>query len=399
MKWILFVDDEPRVLSGIRKSMRRKRDSWEMVFAESGAAALAQLERRPFDVIVSDMRMPEMDGAELLTQAQRRFPNVIRIVLSGHAEFEATLRAASVAHRFLVKPCDSEKLEDAIQRALHLRGLLRDPDLAQALASVNDLPSLPSTYAELNRMLADPRIGIPEIARLVEKDMGMCAKIFQFANSAALSGRRAVTSIQQALMFLGTNMLKNLVLSVEVFDAFSTSLETSGFSLERSQRHAVLTAGIAQKLVASRHMAEDTFIAAILHDVGHLVIASQMPKRYAEITAAAAAKDLPRHAVEREILGIGHGQIGAYLLGLWGLPFTVVEAVAHHHDPGSVSHFEFDTLGAVHVANVLAHEVDDGGDTVFDPMNRSYLGRVGKEGAIGEWRDLAETCVTDLDAG
>ena len=141
MRRVLFVDDEPRILEGLRRMLRVQRQEWEMAFAPGGEAALALMEAAPFDVIVSDMRMPEMDGATLLTKVRDRFPQVVRIVLSGHTELSTTLRVVPVAHQFLAKPCDAGTLRVAIERACHLKGLLSDDSIRRTVGALRDLPS------------------------------------------------------------------------------------------------------------------------------------------------------------------------------------------------------------------------------------------------------------------
>src|ERR1700722_16735111 len=120
MMRLLFVDDEPRVLQGLKQSRRGKRKIWDMVFAEGGAGALAELERGRFDAIVTDMRMPGMDGAELLNRVKCAQPEALRIILSGQMDPGAAVRAASSAHRFLAKPCDSDTLIEILSESLDL---------------------------------------------------------------------------------------------------------------------------------------------------------------------------------------------------------------------------------------------------------------------------------------
>src|SRR5215469_9947183 len=117
MTRILFVDDEPKVLDGLRRLLRPQRLQWDMSFIEGGEAALALLDQSPFDVIVSDLKMPGMDGTALLERAREHHPQVVRIVLSEYADLEAAFRAAQVAHQLLLKPCDAEMLRVAIDRA------------------------------------------------------------------------------------------------------------------------------------------------------------------------------------------------------------------------------------------------------------------------------------------
>src|SRR3954452_13653416 len=116
MKRILFVDDEQQVLDGLRTMFHRKRNEWQMHFALSGSAAIAELEKQPCDLICCDMRMPAMDGAQVLTQVAERWPETIRIVLSGYSEMAHTIRLVPIAHQYLSKPCDATRIETTIER-------------------------------------------------------------------------------------------------------------------------------------------------------------------------------------------------------------------------------------------------------------------------------------------
>jgi DNA-binding NtrC family response regulator len=147
MKRILFVDDESRILDGIRRMMRTERERWEMEFALGGEAALLAFDSGNFDVVVSDMRMPGMDGATLLTHIRDRSPASVRIILSGHTELEAAIRAIPVAHRFLAKPCDAVALRETLERACTLQDLLSRAEIRRVVSTIGELPSLSATVA------------------------------------------------------------------------------------------------------------------------------------------------------------------------------------------------------------------------------------------------------------
>jgi putative nucleotidyltransferase with HDIG domain len=385
MKRILFVDDEPKVLDGLQRILRPHRNEWEMEFVASGDEALARLEAAAFDVLVSDMRMPGMDGATLLKHVQQRFPNVIRIVLTGHTELEAGLRAIAIAHQFLVKPCEAAVLKEVVERAVGLHALLGDENLRRMVGEIDTLPTLPRVYSDLTRALADPDASLVAVSGIVEQDPGICAKVLQLVNSAFFALPRRITSVQTAVGALGMTMLKNLALSVEVFRAFEARGAATGFSLEAVQRHALFTAAIARRLVPDKRAAEDAFTAAMLHDVGKLILASRAPEHFTHLLALVRERQQPMHEVETELHGVTHAEVGAYLLGLWGLPYCIVEAVANHHRPARVTpQLEFGVMGAVHVADALAYgEAQPGPDL-------AYLESVGAAGRLPEWRALAE---------
>ena len=329
---ILFVDDEPRVLDGLRQSLRLKRKVWDMVFAEGGQRALVELERGAFDIIVSDMRMPGMDGAELLSRAAALQPQAARLVLSGQMDASSGARVATVAHRFLTKPCDPETLEKTLTRTVELRALLASEEVRRCIGGAATLPSLPRACAALNEAVADERVEMENIARIIEKDVAMASKVLKLVNSSFFGLPRQVASIAQAVSYLGLNTIRNLVVAESMFQAFTGS-DLQEF--EREQSAALLAARIARRLLSDKRQADAASAAALLHHVGILALASRLPHEHRERVELARARRVPLHVVEREQLGTTHAEIGAYLLGLWGLPHDVIEAVANHHAPWS----------------------------------------------------------------
>jgi HD-like signal output (HDOD) protein/CheY-like chemotaxis protein len=394
MRRVLFVDDEPRILEGLRRLLRSQRHDWEMAFAPGGEAALAMMEALPFDVIVSDMRMPGMDGASLLCRVREIYPQVVRIVLSGHTELSAALQVVPVAHQFLAKPCDAEMLRVAIERACHLKALLSDDSIRRTVTALGDLPSVPRTYEALMEAVVDPDVTIQKVARIIEQDVGISAKVLQLVNSAFFGISHSMTNIQSAVSYLGINTLKNLVLSVEIFRAFKPQRNLPGFSLEKLQEHAQLTAHIAARLPVPKHLADIAVVAAMLHDVGKLIMAWKLSAHFATMLAEAHEEHCPVYKVEERANGFSHAEIGAYLLGLWGLPYSVVEAVALHHGPNRVPHQNFDAISAVYAANLLAHELEESSTSepaVYNLENyQEELTTLGIGEMLPAWRAIAK---------
>jgi HD-like signal output (HDOD) protein/ActR/RegA family two-component response regulator len=397
---VLFVDDEPRILEGLRRMLRTQGQEWEMAFAPGGEAALALMEASPFDVIVSDMRMPGMDGARLLALVRDRYPQVVRIVLSGHTELSTALRVVPVAHQFLAKPCDAGTLRVAVERACHLKGLLSDDSIRRTVGALRDLPSLPRTYDALTEELTNADTSLQKLARIIEQDVGISAKILQLVNSAFFGLAHSITNIEHAVIYLGINTLKSLALSVEIFRVFQPNTPLPAFSLEALERHARLTAHIAARLPVPKHLADIPMVAGMLHDVGKLILAWKLPDQFKELLAKAAEEHCPLYKVEQREYGFSHAEIGAYLLGLWGLPYVLVEAVAYHHGPSRVPHENFDAVSAVYVANLLAHELEATSSEVpleeDTETNRKELTALGVEGDLAAWRAMAAEIPTRL---
>ena len=240
LKHILFVDDEPNVLSGLRNVLRSQRRQWEMVFALGPEEALAKLAEQPFDVVVSDMRMPQMDGATLLSEVKRLQPKAVRIILTGQTEQETVLKSVFIAHMFLSKPCDPGLLKRVVDRACRLNSILNSEELRAAAGRVDMLPTAPKTYAALNEALIRPNCTVDDVARIIERDVGVCAKILQLVNSAFFGLPRKITSLNEAVTYMGTLTIKNLAMALEAFSSASRSCGLSKDGLNALQDHSLL---------------------------------------------------------------------------------------------------------------------------------------------------------------
>lgn len=335
-----------------------------MRFACGGAQALELLEAAPAEVVVTDMRMPEMDGLELLRRVQQRWPLATRIVLSGYAHLATVAQASAVAHQYLLKPCDPEVLTLTIDRALELQGLLASAKLREAVGSLGSLPAGPKMYEQLTAALADPDVEVRSLARIVEGDVAMSSRILHFVNSAYYGLVRKVSSIEEGIVLLGFATLRSLALTLEVLAAFPGRRDPGAFEAEAS--HALLTAHVARHIVGDPARAEAVFAAGLLHDCGRLILMDRLPEQLAEAEERAAREGRPLHVAERAVLGADHAEVGAYVLGLWGLPRPVVEAVAFHHaelEPAGT----LDAVSAVAIGNRLARAVGPGPSSADRP--------------------------------
>ncbi len=331
---ILFVDDEPHVLDGLRRMLRPWRHQWALSFATGGTEALTKLSEQVFDVVVSDMRMPGMDGAELLTAVAARSPQTVRMILSGQHDRDALFRALPITHGILAKPCDTELLVEAITRAVALRTRLSDERLRAAVNGLACLPSLPQIYQALIAELTAATPSLDRIAEVVEADPPLTAKLLQVANFPTFAGRAPLDSAGDAVEHLGIDLLKAILLQHGVTAQLpAATLDTLPVAAlwERSVAAAALAQRIAASEGLSRHEIDTTVTAALLHETGALVIAVEDAPAYRQIIAAAQAGS-SRTQAERERFGVTSPEVGAYLLALWGLAPTVVEAVALQAD-------------------------------------------------------------------
>ena len=379
MKRILFVDDDPQVFEGLQRMLESERENWEVSFAPDGDAALLLLSATPYDVIVSDLRMPKMNGAALLRSVRERWPGVVRIILSGQAEMEESLRAVPVAHQCLLKPCDPEMLRTAIGRATSVSELLNNKLLAEIVGSVQDLPVMPKCYLELRDTLSDPNYSLKQVVQIVEQDVGISAKILQLVNSAFFGLPRQITSVHMAVTYIGAEMLQNLLLSAGVFHVFEKGKNVKGFSFEDLHIHSQLTAKIAGRILPASPVRDAAIVAGLLHDIGKLVLATRSPQHFARSIDESRVAKIPLCEAEQKLMGVTHAEVGAYLLGLWGLPAPIMEAVANHHVPRRIPHAMLDNVGAVHIANVMANKYP-----VYPPAVEPLPAQALDEGLIKE---------------
>lgn len=357
MKQILFVDDEARILEGIRRTMYSERHHWDMEFAVGGAAALQALEKRHFDVVVSDMRMPEMDGITLLRNVRDLFPDTARIILSGYSESSLAMPVASVAHQVLSKPCNVSELRSAIERVCALHDVLSTPELRKIIGAIGSLPSLSTTYSILTKAVENPLTSVEKIAEIIEQDAAMSAKVLQLVNSAFFGLAHNVTSIENAVAYLGIDTIKSLALTSDVFRTFKPNSRFGKTFYEALQKHALRTAAILAVVPLAPKKKETAVLSALLHDIGKLILTCAAPDDFERILSQSEKESNRQFKVEEEVLGTSHAEIGAYLLGLWGINHEVVESIAHHHRPTRVSSPASDVAIAVYLADFLEHEL------------------------------------------
>jgi HD-like signal output (HDOD) protein/ActR/RegA family two-component response regulator len=382
---ILFVDDEQSVLDGLRRSLHRMRDSWEMTFVSSPEAAARLAAESTFDVVVADMRMPHMSGAELLEHVREVSPASVRLMLSGHSEVSAIMKSVGPSHQFLSKPCSGEQLAGAVRRACLVRGALSNPTLAATLGKIRALPSLPSIYQELVAALRE-EASMERIGDIIRRDVGLTAKVLQLVNSSYFGLPREVTDPSRAAALLGSDTISSLVLGLKLFESLPPIL-LPGMTPEQLTRAAAWTAAATRQLCALERVgdvfAAQAFIAGFLHDIGLLTLAAYAPELLARVGELAQRDGVDLADAELQVMGATHGDVGGYVAALWGFPDPVVEAILYHHCPSRSGVSSLAPLALVHVAHALAG--DAGADPDSAQIDREYLAAIQVLDRLPEW--------------
>lgn len=393
-KRILFVDDEQKVLEGLRRMLHSKHQEWDMEFVNSGKEALKLMKEHPVDLIISDMRMPEMDGAELLKIIKKFYPQTIRFILSGYSDKEMILRTLGSTEQFLTKPCNAGTLKEAISKALESYELIDDNQTRAFVSKIESLPTMPDLFQQLKLLLESPTSSFKDIAKVISKDISMTAKILHLVNSSFFGLRQKIHNIQYATTYLGIETIRAIILLTEVFNTF-TKDELDKFAIKKLYKHSIamgaLTTEIMKTISTDRKFTDKTCMAGMLHDIGKLIIIRDKPKEYEEIFRRCDKEGVPLYMLEKEYFGTTHAELGGSLMDLWNLPDNVVKAITYHHMPSqSPLDTSFSMLLAVHVSNSLQHEPSNrtkrGASSQID---KKYLSELGMLEYLPEWRKIA----------
>ena len=426
MRRVLFVDNDPGAARELQKALEPMCPEWEMEVVESGEEVLDIMSRNPFDVVVPDISIQGMDGIELLDIVGERYPETVRIIHSELSDPEEVLTSTMAVHQFLMKPCSAETMKNTIERTCTLRDLLRDDTLKKIVAGTRNLPSVPVLYNLIVSEMQSEEPSIKKVGHLISQDVSMSAKILQLVNSSFFALPIKITDPQQAAVFVGIESLKSLVLSLHVFSSISKDAELCGFSLLKMWRHSLrtgrLAADIARAEEADRKVVEEAMIAGMLHDIGKLILL-KVPRKYNKVMELTETTGCSFAEAEYIVMGTSHSELGAYLLGLWGLPHNVVEVVAFHHNPSRLIESMFATpnestqedsdgtgsknvgpefqsaedkttgfnaLTAVHIANAMTTQGNCSTETSFPDIDMSYLKKLGLTDKLPEWIELYE---------
>lgn len=389
---ILFVGTEKQ--DGLEHVSSGFDDDWKVEFTETPAEAMQKLQSSPFDVVIADLEATLSDQVSLLEVVKSDFPQASRILLTEDSRATSALELIDIAHQQLPRPFDYETLKFVLRRATELNRLVDDPALRHVLANVNSLPNIPQLYTTITQELNSDDPSMRRIGELVTQDIGMTAKVLQVANSVLMGARVEIVDPIQATVQMGSDLVRSLVLGTKVFDHFDGA--SLGLSVPDLLNHSVRVGTFAQRICRQERVAREesdaAFTSGLLHDVGKLILATNLPDSYADCTQLAGERSVPLCVAEKEILGSTHAEVGAYLVGLWGLPDRVFHTMLDHHSPLNSGNRDFGALAAVHVANAFDYQCDpadepDGAGKGLERVDLEYVEEIQATKHLTAWRD------------
>jgi putative nucleotidyltransferase with HDIG domain len=392
---ILFVDDDPMVLQGMKRSLEEYSDVWVTEFASNAKEALEKLSERQFDAIVTDMHMPVMDGNQLLDLVSKTSPGVMRFILSGHLTDTQVMHSTTLAHQMIAKPCDIDHVFTIVERACRLRDQLTDPELRKLITEIKNLPSVPALYNQLIKELDSPNASTQNVGNIIARDAAMTAKLLQLVNSAFFGLSDNISSPHRAVTILGLNTIKALVLGIHVFSEYQNT-GTIPVVINSIWKHSLLVSSVANTIAHQMQLPsqeqENARVSGLLHDIGKLALLS-IP----EFTTRVPINRLGKLSLDEEyrVLKTSHSEIGGYLLGMWGLPTPIVDAITFHHRPYTKVKEKTDLLTALYLANGLSNMVQNEMEPNYPAyFDMAYIQRAGITGELDEWAEITRTLYT-----
>ncbi len=351
------------------------------------------LEQQYCDVLIVDYDISISGITDLLQKIATYYPHIARIIISDSAYKDNMLKSNIPGHQFLAKSTNIETLVNTVTRTYQIRTILNNDMLKDLVSQMATLPSLPSIYTEIVEELRSADPSIKRAGEIISTDAGMAAKILQLANSAFFSPAKQITDPVQATIFLGFETIKALVLSVHIFTQIDPKIAQT-FHIEKLWKHSIFVAGNAKIITTSqspkdKNLIDNAFIAGLLHDIGKVIFAVNLPERYKTIFENAQNNSIPLFKTELQNFQTTHAELGGYLLGLWGFPDEIVEALVFHHDPAKNISEKFSASTAVYLGNIFATTPDD--RSLKNKLDMTYLNKMGFTLSVPKWRRLCQT--------
>ena len=390
-KRILFVAKDQDLWNEFQAHPSAADGEWVAHSARTGREALDLVHQFSFAVVVADFLLPDMCGLELLDHFMQRQPSAHRIVLSDVSDVENTTKCIGKPHHHLLRPFGVRTLMNAINQAFSHEAWLPSQAVHGLIAQMRHVPSPPTTYFKVVEEIRSPHASLDKIGEYISEDPAITAKVLQLANSAVFGLELQVSQPLEAIAYIGLETTKALVLLAHTVSTFDKA-KLPGFSVEGLWRHSVSTGQMAQKIALMEkgglETAEQAFAAGLLHDLGKLLFCANLPGIFAKTLALAREEKCSFWDAEAQLFpNAGHAELAGCVLGIWGLPLPIVEAVALHHNPRRLAGQGFHPLTAVHAANILDHEMTlDESVLIPTPINTGYLTELGLSHREEVWR-------------
>jgi len=354
---ILFVDDESQILRSITRLFMDT--EYEVLTAGSGAEALDLLEVEQVDVIVSDMKMPKMTGYELLNEVKKRFPNIVRIILSGFSDERIVFDALqkNIAKLYILKPWENAVLINTIEKVFQIENVLRNNEkVLKLLNNAEELPTIKTSYQKIINVIESGE-EIYKVVEAIEGDNSIVIKLLHIVNSSYYSVKTG--SIKRAVAYLGLDNIKNIVIASAFIDALNFNARDNK-KLEQLWEHAFISNRIISIIYTeflNKKIPETEMNAGLLSNVGIIFMIHSFHEKYMEILEEVEKHNSSLVELENKAFGTNHQEVGGYLLQWWDIPLPIVEAALYHHNPFDENIINRQIVLVAHIAEKYAWDI------------------------------------------
>jgi putative nucleotidyltransferase with HDIG domain len=390
-KRILFVSEDQALYQEFQAQCPDPETAWTVQHVRTEEEAMALCQQQTIAAVVADVNLNGKSGNDLLDAFMRRQPKALRLVISDLADVQSTIKCIGHAHHHLLKPCSAKTLLHALDQAFAQEAWLPSEPVQGFIAQMRQVPSPLKSYQQMVQEMKSPTCSLEKIGTLIAQDPAVAAKVLQLANSTLFGRELNVVNPAEAIAYIGLETTKAVVLLAHTFSSFD-NLRLARFSVEDLWRHSVEVGRTARRVVVlekgGEDIAEQAFAAGLLHDIGKLLFAANHPGVFTKVLRLAREQQCNLWEAEAQVMpGVGHAELGATVLGIWGLPKSIIEAVALHHTPWRQRRHTFSPVTAVHVANILDHEKHPDPNIIMpSQINTSYLKEMGLASRVEAWR-------------
>ena len=353
MHRVIFIEprEGPRKIYGA--TLKPDQNGWKLVFASDGKEALGLNAQNPADIFVASELLPELKGSAVLEELKKTSPGTIRFMVVPAGDGERPPSLVGPAQQIVVSPIVPADFTEQVNTALALRSLIDNPDIFRITGDGDALPSLPRVFEQLNAKLSSPDSELSEIADIISQDVVLTSKVLHIVNSALFSLRSPVGNVAQAVSLLGTSTIRSIVFAQGVYEAFKDpGIEESFF--ESLNRHSIICAKVIEKILyewgSCRRMIDQAVFCCFAHDLGKIILARYAKEPWSRALQRVRNREGDDIIIEREEIGVGHSEVAAYLLAIWGFTNEQVASVAFHHDPVLSQQHDKGLLCALHIA-------------------------------------------------
>jgi HD-like signal output (HDOD) protein len=387
-KSILLAVADREALADITQALG---DGWKSTSVSNEADALAHLERHAFDVLLVDFNLGSPDTtSELLNQALEKRPETIRFLLAYEADLALVAAYVSGPHEIIPKPVEIASLKSRIECGVFPQDSNRNQSGGDPATVASDSPAVPAIYAEVLKALDFPGVTKSQVGEIIARDEALTSEVLRLIKSACPGLPRSITDPVEAVEAMGLETVKALVMALR-FLAEHSQLKPGYLSLDKIWEHSTHVAQLARDLMLfetkDRALAGEALAAGLLHDLGKVVLASNFDDLYGRVHSLARNQPVALWDIEKEMFGANHGEIGGCLVGMWNMPSSVVQAVALHHEPPVGEDQQLTPLAAVHIANVLEHQIRQSDEFRVAPvMSMAFLNDLGLLQRLPVWR-------------